>query len=40
MAANSFLKTDYNSDFDLEKGTELAIKALLKTMDTTKPKPN
>ena len=37
--ANAFLKTDYTPDCSLEKGIELAIKAVLKTMDTTNPKP-
>jgi len=38
--ANAFLKTDYSPDCSLEKGIELAIKAVLKTMDTTNPKPS
>ena len=35
------IKEQYDTDdFDLEKGTEIGLKALLKTMDTVKPNKN
>ena len=37
LAATSFLKSDYKDDMSLEEGTQLALKALVKTMDTNTP---
>ena len=37
MAANSFLKSDYKEDMNLNEAILLALKALVKTMDTTSP---
>jgi 20S proteasome subunit alpha 3 len=39
-AADSVLKQDYKEDLDLSQGLDLALKALIKTMDTTSPAPN
>lgn len=36
-AANSYLKQEYKEDLDLEQGLNLALKALVKTMETTSP---
>ena len=37
LAATSFLKSDYKEDLSLGDGTLLALKALVKTMDTNNP---
>jgi len=39
QAGKSILKTDYVLDSDLEKNKKLAVKILLKTMDSTTPSP-
>jgi len=39
LAANSFLKQEYNEDLTLEQGLDLSLKALIKTMDTAAPSP-
>jgi len=40
LAANSFLREEYDEKLTLEKGLDLAIKALSKTLDTTSPSPD
>ena len=40
MAAKSFLKSDYKEDLTLEQGVILALKAFVKTMDTSSPAPH
>jgi len=40
LAANSFLREEYDEKITLEKGLDLAIKALSKTLDTTSPSPD
>lgn len=37
IAATSFLKSDYKVDMTLAEGTTIALQALAKTMDTSKP---
>ena len=37
LSANSFLKQEYSEDMTLDQGTLLALKALVKTMDTALP---
>jgi len=39
LAATSFLREEYDEKINLEKGLDLAIKALSKTLDTTSPSP-
>jgi 20S proteasome subunit alpha 3 len=39
LAANSFLREEYDEKIGLEKGMDLAIKALSKTLDTSTPSP-
>ncbi len=39
MAATSFLKGQYKDGMSMDDGLLLALKAIVKTMDTTKPKP-
>ena len=39
VAANSFLKQDYKADMSQEEGLGFALKALVKTMETTTPSP-
>lgn len=39
VAANSFLKQEYKEDLSLEEGLGFALKALVKTMETTNPNP-
>ncbi|CAD8155714.1 unnamed protein product [Paramecium octaurelia] len=40
LAANSYLKQDYKENLTLEQGLDIAIKALVKTMDTSSPQPS
>jgi len=40
LAATSFLREEYDENISLEKGLDLAIKALSKTLDTTNPSPD
>ncbi|KAM3141609.1 hypothetical protein pb186bvf_006214 [Paramecium bursaria] len=40
LAANSFLKQEYKEDLTLDQGLNVAIKALVKTMDTSSPQPS
>lgn len=37
VAANTLLKDEYKEDFTLSQGVDLALKAIVKTMDTTQP---
>ena len=39
VAANSFLKQEYKPDLNQEEGLGFALKALVKTMETTTPSP-
>lgn len=39
VAADSFLKQEYKDTMTLEEGYEFALKALVKTMETTTPNP-
>lgn len=39
MAANSFLKQEFKPDLTQEEGLGFALKALVKTMETTTPSP-
>lgn len=39
VAANSFLKQEYKPELSQEEGLGFALKALVKTMETTTPSP-
>jgi 20S proteasome subunit alpha 3 len=39
VAANSFLKQEYKEEMSQEEGLGFALKALVKTMETTTPSP-
>lgn len=40
QAGKSLLKTDYSNDNDITKNLKLAVKILLKTMDSVTPSPD